>query len=42
VLSGEADLGFVDGDIDDPILVQVPVAVDHLAVVVAKSHPLAQ
>jgi DNA-binding transcriptional LysR family regulator len=41
VLSGEADLGFVDGDIDEPILVQVSVAVDQLVVVVAKSHELA-
>jgi DNA-binding transcriptional LysR family regulator len=41
VLSGDADLGFVDGEIDEPVLVQVSVAVDQLVVVVAKSHELA-
>jgi DNA-binding transcriptional LysR family regulator len=41
VLSGDADLGFVDGDVDEPVLVQVSVAVDQLVVVVAKSHELA-
>jgi DNA-binding transcriptional LysR family regulator len=41
VLDGAADLGFVEGDIDEPVLVQVPLAVDRLVLVVAKSHELA-
>ncbi len=41
VLDGSADLGFVEGDIDEPLLAQIPVAVDHLVLVVAKSHEFA-
>jgi DNA-binding transcriptional LysR family regulator len=41
VLDGAADLGFVEGDIDEPVLAQIPVAVDQLVMVVAKSHKLA-
>ena len=41
VLDGAADLGFVEGDIDEPVLAQIPVAVDQLVMVVAKSHELA-
>jgi DNA-binding transcriptional LysR family regulator len=41
VLDGAADLGFVEGDIDEPLLVQIPVAVDQLVLVVASSHELA-
>jgi DNA-binding transcriptional LysR family regulator len=41
VLSGDADLGFVEGNIDEPLLVHIPVAVDRLVLVVAKSHELA-
>ncbi len=41
VLDGPADLGFVEGDVDEPLLVQIPVAVDQLVIVVAKSHELA-
>ena len=41
VLDGTAQLGFVEGDIDEPVLVQIPVAVDQLVLVVAKSHELA-
>jgi DNA-binding transcriptional LysR family regulator len=41
VLDGDADLGFVEGDIDEPLLVQIPVAVDQLVVVVGTSHALA-
>jgi DNA-binding transcriptional LysR family regulator len=41
VLDGAADLGFVEGDIDEPLLVQIPVAVDQLVLVVANSHDLA-
>ena len=40
-LDGDADLGFVEGDIDEPLLVQIPVAVDQLVVVVGTSHALA-
>jgi DNA-binding transcriptional LysR family regulator len=41
VLDGAADLGFVEGDIDEPLLVQIPVAFDQLILVVASSHELA-
>ena len=41
VLDGAADLGFVEGDIDEPLLAQIPVAVDQLVLVVAKSHEFA-
>jgi DNA-binding transcriptional LysR family regulator len=41
VLDGAADLGFVEGDLDEPVLAQIPVAVDQLVMVVAKSHELA-
>jgi DNA-binding transcriptional LysR family regulator len=41
VVDGAADLGFVEGDVDEPILAQIPVGVDQLVMVVAKSHELA-
>jgi DNA-binding transcriptional LysR family regulator len=41
VLDGSADLGFVEGDVDEPLLAQIPVAVDQLVLVVAKAHELA-
>jgi DNA-binding transcriptional LysR family regulator len=41
VLDGSADLGFVESDIDEPLLAQIPVAVDRLVLVVAKFHELA-
>ena len=41
VLDGSADLGFVESDIDEPLLAQIPVAVDQLVLVVAKAHELA-
>jgi DNA-binding transcriptional LysR family regulator len=41
VLDGSAQLGFVEGDIDEPVLVQIPVAVDQLVLVVGMSHELA-
>ena len=41
VLDGAADLGFVEGEVDDPLLVKTPLAVDQLVLVVAKSHELA-
>ena len=41
VHDGEADLGVVEGEIDDPTLEATPVADDELALVVAPSHPWA-
>jgi DNA-binding transcriptional LysR family regulator len=41
VAGGEADLGFVEGDVDDPLLVRVDVGTDILVLVVAASHPFA-
>jgi DNA-binding transcriptional LysR family regulator len=41
VVEGTADLGFVEGDVDEPVLAQIPVGVDQLVMVVAKSHELA-
>jgi DNA-binding transcriptional LysR family regulator len=41
VLEGNADLGFVEGLVDEPVLVQVPVAIDQLVLVVASSHEFA-
>lgn len=41
VVDGAADLGFVEGDVDEPILAQIQVAIDQLVMVVAKSHELA-
>jgi DNA-binding transcriptional LysR family regulator len=38
---GAADLGFIEGEIDDPVLAVRPVAEDRLALVVAVSHPWA-
>ncbi|HEV7326697.1 MAG TPA: LysR family transcriptional regulator [Bosea sp. (in: a-proteobacteria)] len=39
--NGRADIGFVEGEIDDPLLVQEVVALDELAIVVAPAHPWA-
>ena len=41
VLHGEAELGLVEGDVDDPALAQTPLAQDQLVVVVAPGHPWA-
>ncbi len=41
VLDGDADLGFVEGSVHDPLLVQIPVAADRLALVVGAEHPWA-
>ena len=41
VLEGDADLGFVEGDVDDPLLAPVPVAADRLVLVVGALHPWA-
>lgn len=38
---GLADIGFVEGEIDDPLLAQEVVALDELAIVVAPDHPWA-
>lgn len=38
---GLADIGFVEGEIDDPLLAQEAVAMDELAIVVAPGHPWA-
>jgi DNA-binding transcriptional LysR family regulator len=39
---GAADLGFIEGQIDDPILIVRPVAEDRLVLVVAADHPWAR
>ena len=41
VAEGDADLGFVEGAVADPLLVKVPLAADRLALVVATGHELA-
>ncbi|TWF44040.1 LysR family transcriptional regulator [Neorhizobium alkalisoli] len=41
VISGEADLGFVEGELDEPALAASVVAHDELVVVVGPSHPWA-
>ena len=38
---GEAELGFVEGAVDDPLLAHVRIGADRLAVVTAANHPLA-
>lgn len=40
--AGIADLGFIEGEIDDPTLSVTPVADDEMVLVVAPSHPLAK
>jgi DNA-binding transcriptional LysR family regulator len=39
VRSGEADLGFVEGEVDGPALISEPVARDQLVIVVGGDHP---
>jgi DNA-binding transcriptional LysR family regulator len=39
VRDGEADLGFVEGEVDDPALVSETVARDQLVIVVGADHP---
>jgi DNA-binding transcriptional LysR family regulator len=39
VHGGTADLGFVEGDVDDPVLSARKIDGDHLVVVVGKNHP---
>ena len=41
VLAGEADLGLIEGAIDEPALAVTPIAEDRLVVVGAPEHPLA-
>jgi len=41
VIGGEADLGFVEGELDEPALAAVPVDEDQLTILVAPSHPWA-
>lgn len=42
VLAGSADLGFVEGEVDDPLLVRLAVPGDRLVLVVGAGHPAAQ
>lgn len=41
VAAGEADLGFVEGDVENPLFVRIPVAFDQLVLVVGNDHPWA-
>lgn len=41
VLEGTAELGFVEGDVEDPLLARIPVAEDRMVLVAAAGHPLA-
>ncbi|MFC7050442.1 LysR substrate-binding domain-containing protein [Emcibacter nanhaiensis] len=40
VLEGAADLGFIEGEIDQPALATLPLALDQMVIVVSASHPL--
>jgi DNA-binding transcriptional LysR family regulator len=42
VLDGDAEIGFVEGDVTHPLLRQQIVATDQMVVVVSHRHPLAQ
>lgn len=42
VVAGVADLGFIEGEIDDPALSVTPIADDEMVLVVAPNHPLAK
>ncbi|PPQ29714.1 LysR family transcriptional regulator [Rhodopila globiformis] len=42
VLDGEADIGFVEGDVSDLLLVPIPVASDALVLVTGRGHDLAR
>ena len=39
VRGGEADLGFVEGEVDDPVLISERIARDQLVIVVGPEHP---
>jgi len=42
ILHGEADIGFVEGDVDHSALVKIPVGEDKLVLVVNPAHPWAR
>src|SRR5690606_7631710 len=42
VASGDADIGFVEGDVGDPLLVPVDVGADRLVLIVSGDHPWAE
>ncbi len=42
VLAGDAEIGCIEGDVDEPALAVVPLADDHLVIVAAPQHPLAR
>lgn len=42
VVAGTADLGFIEGEADDPVLVRLPVPGDRLVLVAAPDHPLSR
>jgi DNA-binding transcriptional LysR family regulator len=42
VAAGIADLGFIEGEVDDPALSVTPIADDEMVLVVAPGHPLAK
>lgn len=42
VRAGTAELGFVEGELDDPALASTPMAQDQLVLVVAPDHPFAR
>jgi DNA-binding transcriptional LysR family regulator len=41
VASGDADIGFVEGDVGDPLLVPIDVGADRLVLIVSGNHPWA-
>ena len=41
VLDGGADLGFIEGDVDSPLLQKTRVSTDRIAIYAAPTHPLA-
>lgn len=42
VLAGDAEIGCIEGDVDEPALAVVPLAEDRLVIVGAPQHPLAR
>src|SRR5918911_4531484 len=42
VIDGTADLGFVEGEVEDPVLVRMPIPGDTLVLVVGMRHPWAK
>jgi DNA-binding transcriptional LysR family regulator len=41
VAAGDADIGFVEGDVEDPLLVRIDIGADQLVLVVAAGHSFA-